>query len=1028
MNTKLTWTTILLLLLINSLQASPNLDSLKQALQVSNDDTIRIHILIDLASAYKRDSIEQAKYYAKQAFQLAEKSEAQHYLVDAYLCLGKMYDYQGDNAEAEKVHIKALKLAEKLADQERIFKSNFALATTYWTLFKMDQALDYFHNALKYAELLQNSTHILNCYHYIGWVYHQLLIFDKTLEYYDKGIVLAQSIQDTVELLTIQYDKSWVFYQQEDYDKATDAFLQIRKVAKEANIISEDIRAIYMLGEVYEAKELSDSAMYYYRLCVDLSTQEGNWFELGESYQGIGRIYAEQNSDSSLYYLQKALQIAEEKGSPHGLAYLQLSLGNYWQEQKQYAKSLSFYEQAHTFFKDAGDDKRLSDILIEMSKVYHAQGKSTLAYETFKTAKTLADSLQSERNNELRQETEIRYQIRKKEEQISLLNETNALKQNQITQQRLLLISIAAILVLMIGLALASYRAFRQKQKANQLLADQNEEIRQQHAATAKAKKYIEEHAERLRALDKLKTRFFANVSHELRTPLTLILGPLQRLLIHQQFDNPIKKDLAVMQRNGKKLLELVEEILDISKLEANKLELNLEPSHLSSFVRRVFTNFESQASYLGIKYHLIEQIPEGYHALIDKNRVEKILNNLLANAMKFTAKNGAIMMTAQLVGQQFTIEIKDTGEGISAEDLPHVFDRYFQTKKTNAKAVGGTGIGLALSKELAELMGGRLKATSTLGKGSAFILTIPVKSAEIAEAELERLPEPEVNTEEWLAENNSSSLLNQDHCLLIVEDNPDMQQYIASLLEEKYKYILAKDGREALELLAVHGNKINLIISDVMMPRMDGLEFLKAVKQTDSYKGLPFIMLTALAAQEDKLKALTIGVDDYLIKPFFQTELLARVQNLLANYESRKSWKEEVAIETDEFKDAEIPVHEHELDQDEGLSDLDQTWIAEVEQEIRESIHKVDFSINMLAEHMNISTRQFQRKLKKVTGLTPVKYQQEVRLQIAREQLEGGDPSSVKEVAYRVGFQKVSYFSKLYLNRFGKRPSDYLK
>lgn len=996
--------------------ASPNLDSLHQVLQQSEMDTNRIHTLVRLAYAYKRDSTSLSQHYAQEAVELATKLSEKSLLIKSKMCQWSIYDFLADNPTSERIAKEALTLANEIQSNQWIAKIHNDLGVTYWSQYRMTEAAEHLHISLKYYETLNDTQNILQCYHYIGWVYHQLLIFDKTLEYYDKGIELAKSVHDTEQLLGFLYDKAWVFYQEEKYPKSIHEFLQLRALAQAAKIPEEDLRAVSMLGEIYMTLEQNDSALYYYRLTEQLAKELDDPFELETSYQGIGGLLAKSNPDSAIYYYNQSLVIAKAAGDPTNLAYTQFELGEFWREQKNYAKSIQYLNMAKEFFQASSDDKRVSDVLMSLSNSYYEQGNGNLAYKTLLQARELQDSLYTEQNNEIRQQTEARYQLRKKEEQIDLLNEKNSLKLQKLKQQKLLLISIGAILVLMVGLAIASYRAYRQKQLANRLLADQNEEIRQQHAATEQAKKYIEQHAERLKELDSLKTRFFANVSHELRTPLTLILGPLKHLLQRKGLEQQLHKDLGLMERNGKKLLGLVEEILDISKLDAEKLQLHEVSTHLSSFIRRIFANFESQAQYLGIHYQLIEQIPEGCHALIDQNRVEKILNNLLANAIKFTPKDESVLLSAQIVGQHIDIVVKDTGEGISPEDLPHVFERFFQTKHSHTKAAGGTGIGLALSKELAELMGGSLNASSTLSKGSSFSLSIPFKES----VEPSTILADETSYAEYDIVTSAVSSMEKTYRLLIVEDNPDMQQYIISLIKDDYDYLLAQDGQEALDLLEKEEQQVDLILSDVMMPRMDGFELLSHIKASPKLSSLPFIILTARAAEEDKLNALTIGVNDYLIKPFFQNELMVRLQNLLTNYQARKEWaelaepEEELSIELAPENIAAVP-------------NPDQEWINLVEQEIRQSVHKVDYSINSLAEHMNISTRQFQRKLKKLTGMTPVKYQQEIRLQIAREHLELGKATSVKELAYTIGFQKVSYFSKLFLERFGKRPSDFL-
>lgn len=560
------------------------------------------------------------------------------------------------------------------------------------------------------------------------------------------------------------------------------------------------------------------------------------------------------------------------------------------------------------------------------------------------------------------------------------------------------------ILMFCIGvLTFIRYRTYRYEQEQKRL-----EAIIANRTAT------IAQQANELKALDRVKSKFFANISHELRTPLTLILGPIAQLLAQEQTEKN-EKLLLRAKRNGESLLQMIKEILDLSKLEANKLEVNRKPTQLSSFLRFLMANFESQAQHQGIDFQFEFSSEHDLTLLLDQQKVEQIVNNLLSNAFKFTPSKGQILMKSWTMNEKQFIAIIDSGAGIATQDLPYVFDRYFQSKHDNNSAQGGTGIGLALAQELAHLMQGDLQAKSKLGEGSTFTFEFPIIKSE------EPIHPPTNDDHETatkLTVDNAQPAIAKDYLLLLVEDNLDMQQFISELLIDTYQIEIANNGLEAISYLESNAANPDLIISDVMMPEMDGFELLNRLKSQTDWMGIPVIMLTARAAEDDKLHALTIGVDDYLTKPFASLELKARIANLLANYQLRIGWKSE-------YKKQNVSIDKTEESAE--LMEVDLEWIGKVQQTIKQEMLTADFTLQKVADQYHLSFRQFQRRVKKITGLSPKKYQQEIQLQLGRELLERGVYRGVEEVAWAVGFETTSYFSKLYKNRFGKLPKEYL-
>ncbi|KYG74408.1 hypothetical protein MB14_04135 [Roseivirga ehrenbergii] len=414
---------------------------------------------------------------------------------------------------------------------------------------------------------------------------------------------------------------------------------------------------------------------------------------------------------------------------------------------------------------------------------------------------------------------------------------------------------------------------------------ERTSEIREQKEAAERDKKLIQEQADKLRELDKVKSRFFANISHELRTPLTLINAPLEALIADESItDERLKETLNVAQKNGERLNLLVEEILDLAKVEAGKLKLVENPMRVKDFLEELLMAYTTAAQQKEIEMKLCFQAEEGLAILCDGRKCSKILNNLLSNAIKYTPLGGIIRVEVATMGDKLIISVVDNGDGIHPNDLPKVFDRFYQSEQPDKKAEGGTGIGLALAKELAVLHGGDLKVQSTLGEETKFTFTLPLKRV----SEKVLVPLTKLNgkkIEEALKQtiDRYSEQFNLEKpVLLVTEDHPEMRAFVAKTLQPYFAIIEANNGKKALEILL--SKSVDIVISDVMMPIMDGFELLEAIKKDEKLAEVSVVMLTARADTEDKLQALTLGIDDYLTKPFSAAEFLARIKNILEN------------------------------------------------------------------------------------------------------------------------------------------------
>ena len=540
------------------------------------------------------------------------------------------------------------------------------------------------------------------------------------------------------------------------------------------------------------------------------------------------------------------------------------------------------------------------------------------------------------------------------------------------------------------------------------------QEVRKRTKAIRKDKEIIEQQASELQQLDQMKSRFFANISHDLRTPITLMTGPAELMAEEEVIKSQLslQKSVKTISQNGKKLLRLVDEMMDLARLESNKIKIHEENVPLFEFCNNIFESYLIAAQRKKLDFQFNYGLSKDLYLQTDPKRLEKVLDNLINNALKFVDIGGQISLTIAEEQSSILIKVLDNGRGIPKEDLPHVFDRFFQSKNPDLVQTSGSGIGLALCLEFAKLMGGGLNVESVFGEGSTFTLSLPLKKGK---SENQWIPNyTAIPLEETASRTNGSSNGKQS-TIMIVEDNKEVQNFIQSFLQTDYKILCFDDGQEALDFLKEQKENnigIDLILSDINMPRLNGYELIEALKADQNWQQIPLIMLTARTKERSKLQALRMGVDDYLTKPFSPVELKVRIANILANYQKRQVYQKEYLAIDPEFAET---------------HSANQVWLKELETHTLHALdQQIDVHVNYLAHQLGISERQIARKTKVITGLTIGKYILEVKLQKARHLLEQQTYPTIAEIGYQCGFKSPSYFTKVFTEYFGKTPKSY--
>ncbi len=576
-------------------------------------------------------------------------------------------------------------------------------------------------------------------------------------------------------------------------------------------------------------------------------------------------------------------------------------------------------------------------------------------------------------------------------------------------------------------------------------------------------------HAEKLEELDQLKSQFFSNITHEFRTPLTLIMGPVQQLL-SGDLNAQLKEQYEIILRNSKKLYQLINQILELSKLEAGSVSLHTRKVNLVSELQRHLSYFSALAELkqIHVNFHVngkFEIDEEEIPVYIDEEKIEKVVYNLISNAIKFTPENGQIFvyinesrcliesMQSQLTSSSEEIPllnkfgklisgkkssalsamnskaypdgfveiiVKDTGIGIPPESIDRVFDRFYQAESYKTQKYEGSGIGLALTKELVELHSGTIEAVSHSGEGAMFQIRLPLgckhlKTEQIDESERETSSDQKnrfSSNENVLTDQSASSerfAKNKKYpLLLIVEDNNDLRNYLIKSLNTEYKIIHAVDGKAGVSKAVEHIP--DLIISDIVMPEMDGIELCHQLKDDERTSHIPIILLTAKTSKETKLKGLETGADDYIHKPFEVSELKIRVHNLIEQRRKLKfQYKSKYGLKPEDI----------------ATTSADQAFLEKTIHVLEKNIADPNFSVEDFASHMALSRVQLYRKIHGLTGQSTSEFVRVFRLNRASKLLKERT-GTVSQIAYQVGFNSSSYFYRSFQKHFGIPPSEY--
>ena len=885
---------------------------------------------------------------------------------------------------------KGLEAAKRLELKRVVFQFAEELRFLFARLRKDEEALAYSQTMLETARSLRENELMLRAYVSIGTNHMYQEKYLQAIEHYLEALAHRNTYlpDETYWTDLIYYNLSLCYLFSGEVEEAIPYLHLSHTLNDELEGIERDIAT----AEDYNA------LMYCYS---ELGEEDSTEFYIQKVIETLNTIEADTSANSftisslkgSLYHAVSQFFLKEDR-LEEGKKYYQklnssytLSLDRKYLLDILYALKTQDYAQAKMMIDappeiiDTTKNKDYLELLVEYYQAIGDKGRAMRYMEKFHESKY----------NELKtQRIKLSTYTRNRIEKVQQQNTIERLEKEQMYQGRLKQVFLISLALLLLIVLLLAY-LYRQIKAKNNLLNNNAEQ------------------AEQLRKVDEQKSRLFANIAHEFQTPLSIIQGIGKHLQEAVGLPATMREPLQIIVRNSTRLSDATTQILEISSADSLSSSIESNWFSLPELIQFVLTEYEFLAleKNISIKQPEYPEAPTPLYS--DIHKVTTIVRNLVSNAIRYTDPQGNILLNYRENREEdiYEISIKDTGRGISSKEIPRVFDRYYQS--SGEEAEGGFGLGLAISKEYANSINGDIEAQSELGMGSTFTLALPLISSPQAEPlQLHRFPQVSPYQQPTMSlEIEETTELNPH--LLIVEDNRDFCAFLHTILSEEYNLKFVHDGYQAIEYLKKYTP--NLILMDWMMPGMDGLKLAYYLQSKDAYRHLPLIMLTARNLISDQIKAMRMGLDDYLTKPVETSVLKTRINKLLHFQEEREDFRTLLTVDEEAM----------------SLSSSDVEWLEKIETLIFPLIQNFDLKVEDIAKLSQMSSKNLNRKIKAITGLTAKKFIQEIRYWEARRMLETGEYPSVKAVCLSVGLKDIRNFSRKFKERFGIYPSECL-
>jgi len=934
-------------------------------------------------------------------------------------------------AQKEIDSLKSVWSNNNVQDTSRLKAINY-LIENHYLYSKTDSALVLGKQMLAFAQTKKNIKFEIEANTLIGKVYFELNEFELGEEIYTKGLELAKTIKDSVLYAEKLFRLGYMYAKYEEYTDAFNTLQQSEKLYRKLGDRINEGWSIVHQGFIYRDLGDYEESEKYHLKHLQLSQQHDIKKSISAAYGNLGEIYHKLGDlPKSITHWEKAISLSKEIGLEEYASVGTGKLVEIYIAEKQFSEATTYLNEYKTVTKQFAKPKYARNFAMNIHlwqcQIDYGLDKYNMALKECEACLKIYNANHWNPESDLLKSLyEVNKKLNRHATALAYLEEYQfAIDDEKKDKARTEIQSIVFNNQLVAD-------SIAQAQEKELLNANYQEGLRKKNqtknlflaigllvlllaiAYFVISRKMAASETRRLKEINQFKNKLFTNITHEFRTPLTVIKGMTDTIKsnLENKQHGDLENSLEMIERNSDGLLSLVNEMLDLAKLESGNMELQLVQSDIIPFLKYISESFSSLAEENQISLTVYSEI-ETLVMDFDANKLTSIISNLLSNAVKFTPEFGKIIVHINKITQKendyLFIKIKDSGIGISKEDLSNIFNRFYQTDTSTVRENEGTGIGLSLTKELVDLMHGTIEAKSTIDKGSTFRVMIPVtrkapKATKVLPDTMPRFPVANRATKqiEQTLDTNSELPL-----VLIIEDNMDVAHYLKTCLSNKYETIHAVNGIEGIEM--AFENIPDIIISDVMMPGKDGFEVCATLKSDERTDHIPIIILTAKVTTEDRLTGLSHGADAYLAKPFNKKELFIRLDKLVSVRKKLISKIQKEGISTILKKRTKNPKLQ---------------FLQKVEMLIREDISNSSFGSEDLAKKLRISESQLYRKIKAITGRSTAVFMRSIRLKFAKELLRTTD-RTVSEIAYEVGFNGPAWFSKAFKDEFGFTPSE---
>ncbi len=985
--------------------------SLNVAKQINNKQYLaNTYLSIAIVKIYQYKAKE-ALSYCNLALANYREIEDQIGIIDVYTNLSLIYMQLGEFNAAKNYALKSIHTIQEEKSDTIPYGNYINLAYIYYSTGKYDSSLYYSNLVLKYGEGKKLETSFTYTYFLVGRIYSVYGNYSKAIEYHIKALEIYEELGFKRGIITGNSELGDIFEMKNEYKNAIKYYLKCLEIAKKIGCKSDIAITYSHLGYNYYKLKEYEIAGQYLSDGLLLAEKINMPDKIASIKNYLGLIYVEKKDyKEALKSHLQSLDIYTKLDIKSGIAETYYYLGNYYKKIGVNKKAISYLNKSLKINEELKNLAETGKVLLSISENYSQLFQYKQAYEYFRKYKILNDSLNNENQTKRIAQLEMQYEFdQKQKEQKFIQQQKEDILHAKIKNQKLLTFTATASTFLLFILSILGFRNYKLKQKnIRKGIELQRVEVEKKHE------------------VDQMKLHFFANASHDIRTPLTLIKGPLNELMENKEMPRYMKRNLELIYRNTNLLHRFMDQILDFQKLDSNVMGLTLTQHNIILFTREIIESF----SYLiENKKCKLDFLPENSELIMwfDTEKVEKILCNLLTNAIKFTPKYKTIKVNISDDTDWVYISVKDSGVGIPPDHLNLIFERYHQVEKTKAFYNGGSGIGLAHTKELVKLHKGKITVNSSETEGSEFTVMLPRNKEAYNEKEVDFLTEENKDNNIYLNLNISKEVMRYEKdfeidealektdiekktSVLIVEDDYDMQQYIVNCLQPHFTIYQAYNGEEGFDTALK--NNPDVIVSDIMMKNMDGIELCNKIKTEFQVCHIPVILLTALDTIENKIIGFKTGADDYITKPFDEKLLQARLLNII---ESRRVLRE-VFTKNIILEPRKITINS-----------LDEEFLKEAIRIIEENMSDSDFNVDILCSKMHVSRSVFYRKIKALTNLSSNDFIKSIRLKCAAQLLKENS-LTITQIAYETGFTSLKYFRKCFRGYYSKSPSEYAR